>query len=136
VRRGAEKGDIRDIAMNFSDVEGATPQSAGAASETRTAATQMDREPLQLDERTPPVNGQDVRAAVVGLPYLMPTERAATAASILRPDRAGAAATVGQLSDALLLRYGTFDMSPATLAYLQEVCGSFGPWTRAPTTPG
>ena len=95
-------------------------------------AARWDAAPVELATRTPLVTGTDVLGAVVTLPYL-PAEARDAAVTALRGEPPAGATTVGELSDSLLLRYGTEDVSPAMLAYLQEVCATYAPW---PATSG
>ena len=101
--------------------------SAGAARLAERAAATLRAHPVELATRTPPVVGTDVPAALVGLAHLPPGQRARLAAGLERPR--AAAAAIGALSDSTLLRFGEYDISPGTLAYLDEICRVYGPWS-------
>lgn len=103
----------------------------------RASIRALNRNAVAVSSRSLAVNGQDLQAALLALPYLPPTEQEDAAKAILRPQNPDNARTIGLLSDSVLLRYGVTDMSPAALAYLQEVCGSFTPWDAlAESEPG
>lgn len=71
------------------------------------------------------VTGFDRRSALVGLAYLDQAELDRLGPGVVSGnDRA----TIGELSDRLWLRYGDEQISPAYLAYLDEVCGAAGSW--------
>jgi hypothetical protein len=93
----------------------------------------LARQPVLLATRTPPVEPVDLDAALVGLGYLAPPERERFVAGLSRPV-AESAQAIGLLSDATLMRYGEYAMSPAMLAYLDEVCRRYGPWPTEPTS--
>jgi hypothetical protein len=62
---------------------------------------------------------------MVGLAYLDDAQLARLGPGVVSGrDRA----TIGELSDRLWLRYGDAQVSPAFLAYLDEVCGAVGSW--------
>lgn len=71
------------------------------------------------------VTGFDRLSALVSLAYLDQAELDRLGPGVVSgSDRA----TIGELSDRLWLRYGDDQISPAYLAYLDEVCGAAGSW--------
>jgi hypothetical protein len=83
--------------------------------------------------RSLPVTGFDRLSALVGLAYLDRAELARLGPGVVSGrDRA----TIGALSDRLWLRYGDDQISPAYLAYLDEVCGATGSWPAPPSRVG
>jgi hypothetical protein len=71
------------------------------------------------------VTGFDRLSALVGLAYLDQAQLDRLGPGVVSgSDRA----TIGELSDRLWLRYGDDRISPAYLAYLDEVCGAAGSW--------
>jgi hypothetical protein len=75
--------------------------------------------------RSLPVTRFDRLSALIGLAYLDRAELDRLAPGVVNgSDRA----TIGELSDRLWLRYGDDQISPAYLAYLDEVCGTAGSW--------
>jgi hypothetical protein len=122
-RAGAALEDLAGLCDGCADP-------ATARSALQAVAARWDAAPVELPTRTPLVTGTDVLGAVVSLPYLPGPARDAAVAAMRGEPQAGAQ-TVGALSDSLLLRYGTEDVAPAMLAYLQEVCGTYAPWPAA-----
>lgn len=106
----------------------------GANQAITSAAVRLAAAPEEIDTRTPPVNGSDALAAAMAIAYLPPTERPGAVVALGKAPGpgSGASAVVGTLSDSLLMRYGTYDMSPGLLAYYQEVCEAFAPWSGLP----
>ena len=75
--------------------------------------------------RSLPVTRFDRLSALIGLAYLDRAELDRLAPGVVSgSDRA----TIGELSDQLWLRYGEDHISPAYLAYLDEVCAAAGSW--------
>ena len=93
---------------------------------TATAAALDDR-PVAVPGRSIPVTGADVYAAAV----LIGRQPATTASSLLSALTSGGhltddqAALVASVSDGALSRYGTVDLAPQALAYVDEVCRSY-----------
>jgi len=106
-----------------------------AASVVATAQGRLRAAPVVLPERTPPVVAADAAAAAVAAAYLPDAERAALVEALRTPTTQGAA-LVGRLSDSTLLRYGELDVSPALLAYYDEVCRSYAPWDGLSSVAG
>jgi len=100
----------------------------------REASAELRRDPVALDTRTPAVEPVDLEAALVAAAYLPAGQRRALFRLLGGPVRR-AAPLIGRLSDATLLRYGSYEMSPAVLAYLDEVCRRYGPWPAASERP-
>jgi hypothetical protein len=98
-----------------------------------TAAT-ASAAPAETDGRSVPVTGADVGAAALALSYQSDDVRAAGAASLL--GRVDDASIVGALADRTWMRFGADDISPAYLAYLDEVCAAFGPWPAPGSVQG
>jgi hypothetical protein len=96
------------------------------------AVTRLLGRPLQpltdtatVDARTTPVTRFDQLSAAVELGYV--EDPGALAAVLDGRDLT----RIARLSDALWLRYGTEDLSPGYVAYLDEVCPTGGTWPDA-----
>ncbi|GAA4970496.1 hypothetical protein [Kineococcus glutinatus] len=83
--------------------------------------------PIELETRTPLLTSTDVAAATIGSAYLSKGDRAEFISELARFGPKGAD-LVAEISDSTLLRFGAEDMSPAILAYFDEVCRSYAPW--------
>ena len=77
-------------------------------------------------------NGQDALAAAMAAAYVAPRERSRAVDALGSAPDASSSAIIGGLADSLLMRFGSYDMSLGMLAYYQEVCSAFGPWTALP----
>ena len=95
----------------------------------RTTADRMAAAPAETPGRSIPVTSADVGAAALALSYQSADVRAAGAASVL--GRTTDDALIGALADRTWLRFGDDQVSPAYLAYLDEVCSAYGPWPAA-----
>lgn len=84
-------------------------------------------QPVKVTGRTPPVRAADADAAVYGTAYLT-TEQQATFLRQLESPGKAKFEMIGALSDRILSRFGTLDMAPSFLAYLEEVCPLYAPW--------
>lgn len=80
--------------------------------------------------RARPVTPFDRLSAIVELSYLSKPELASVAVSLRGNDKA----VLGGLSDRLWWRYGKADISPAILAYFDELCPATLPWPRSSGT--
>ncbi len=81
-------------------------------------------------DRSLPVSAADVGAAEVALARSGP--QLEHLAEVLTAGGPAAAELVGELSDRTWGRVGTDDLSPADLAYLDEVCASYHGWSELP----
>lgn len=79
--------------------------------------------------RSVQVTKADVGAAALALAYLP------SGSSEFGNFWAADAATVGRLADTVWSRYGSTQIAPSYLAYLDEVCAAYGPWST-PTLTG
>lgn len=111
------------------------PPEGGATRLLTAAQDDLQANPRTLPDRTPPVVAADVAAAAVGAAYLPTSEREHFVEG-LRRLAPGDVSLIGRLSDSTLLRYGAEDVSPAMLAYYDEVCRDYGPWPTAPPSDG
>jgi len=90
-------------------------------------ATALDEKPVPAPGRSIPVSGADVYAAAI----LIGRQPAATAGPLLAALTGGGnlteaeAALVASVSDGAFSRYGTIDLAPQALAYIDEVCRSY-----------
>lgn len=85
--------------------------------------------PVRIDGRSAPVDGLDAIAAVVAASY-GPGAARRSLARALDASSTEAAAELGALSDALLMRYGVNNMAAGQLAYFQELCPLYPGWTQ------
>lgn len=86
--------------------------------------------PRMVSKRSLSVNRADLAAAAAALPYLDEQSRRKLAHYLLEPNLLSDSqlSFVGQAADSSWQRMGTVDVSPARLAYLDEVCPAYTGW--------
>lgn len=102
---------------------------AGIDAYVASARSRWAAAPVTIDGRSVPVDGLDAIAAFVAASYGTGTTRRSLATALDAPS-AQAAAELGALSDALLMRYGVDDMAVGQLAYFQELCPLYPGWNE------
>ncbi|MDQ0423879.1 hypothetical protein [Cellulomonas iranensis] len=85
---------------------------------------------VEIDGRSTPVTGTDLGAAAIALTYQHAETQQLGVVALL--EDGGDPSLIGSLADLTWMRYGENDISPAYLAYLDEVCVAYGPWTPPP----
>ncbi|MFG1823649.1 hypothetical protein ACGFIJ_14275 [Microbispora bryophytorum] len=89
-----------------------------------TQAASAERAGSRRDARSVPISTFDMLSAAVEFGYLDKE----SVSKVKREVRAGDLGPLGDLSDLLWMRYGEYDLSPAFLAYSQEVCANVSGW--------
>lgn len=106
---------------------------AGIDAFVASARSRWAAAPVTIDGRSVPVDGLDAIAAVVAASYGPGATRRSLARALDAPS-AEAAAELGALSDALLMRYGVNDMAAGQLAYFHELCALYPGWNEVSGT--
>lgn len=92
--------------------------------------SQYARTPLVIARRSVLLTGADVGVAAIALQYQEPNVRQRAAAALL--GSVTDPALIGSLADTVWNRIGASRISPASLAYLEEVCPAYPGWKTSP----